>query len=173
VALALVDPSNKHGPILSILFCPDASKWSTTTAKNITPRLPLGHHQDASELYPAWTTPVGRLKDFGVGVAVYFETLLSLSIICLIAGLLYLPSIHYYGSDGCTSQHVNTLLGPLRRKSHLSRHRLGTLSRGQVGTISRAIRDNGRWPVRLCSQEYLFTVALERRSQPSPCRDLF
>jgi hypothetical protein len=159
MALALVDPSNKHGPILSILFCPDASKWSTTTAKNITPRLPLGHHRNASELYPLeWELP-SILKR-----CCHSPSFASLRDCCI---------CQYNGSDGYTSQQVNTLLGPLRGKSHLSRPRLGTPTRGQVGTITRAIRDNGRWPARLCSQEYLCTVALERRSQPSPCHDLF
>eukprot|EP00977_Amphora_coffeiformis_P024377 scaffold15669_cov160-Amphora_coffeaeformis.AAC.1 len=72
-----------------------------------------GRHMRTSTLYPAWTTPVRQLRDFGTGVAVYFETLLSLSVVCLVAGLLYLPSMHHYANDGYKSQHVNTVLGPM------------------------------------------------------------
>ena len=79
-----------------------------------TVKAPPGRHMTQSTSYPAWTTPVRQLREFGTGVAVYFETLLSLSIVCLVAGLLYLPSIHYYASDGYTTKHVETFLGPLR-----------------------------------------------------------
>lgn len=65
-------------------------------------------------LYPAWCTPVRQFEAFGTGVAVYFETLLALSVLCLVAGLLYLPSIHYYASDGYTSQQIYTVTGALR-----------------------------------------------------------
>jgi hypothetical protein len=82
-------------------------------------KAPPGYHGHvtgrlATTLYPAWTTHVRDLTDFGTGVAVYFETLLALSVVCLIAGLLYLPSIQYYASDGYTTQHITTVLGPLR-----------------------------------------------------------
>mmetsp|Transcript_36119 Transcript_36119/g.52922 ORF Transcript_36119/g.52922 Transcript_36119/m.52922 type:complete len:866 (-) Transcript_36119:573-3170(-) len=49
-------------------------------------------------LYPAWTTPMSEFRNFGIGVAVYFETMRALAVICLVAGLLYLPSIMYYDS---------------------------------------------------------------------------
>lgn len=62
-----------------------------------------GHPQ--STLYPAWTTPQSQLKDFGTGIAVYFETLLLLFGICLIAGILYIPTILYYASDDYTTNH--------------------------------------------------------------------
>lgn len=61
-------------------------------------------HPD-STLYPPWTTPLVQLKDFGTGIAVYFETLLLLTGICLVAGLLYLPTILYYASDDYTETH--------------------------------------------------------------------
>lgn len=67
-----------------------------------------------STLYPAFTTPQHELKDFGTGVAVYFETLRALTLICLVAGLLYIPSILYYASDGYTSKEIHTVTGPLR-----------------------------------------------------------
>jgi len=53
-----------------------------------------------SELFPIWATSVQDLRDFGTGVAVYFETLRALALICLVAGLLYLPSLHYYSREG-------------------------------------------------------------------------
>jgi hypothetical protein len=69
---------------------------------------------ERSTLYPAWTTPQSELKDFGTGVAVYFETLRALTLICLVAGLLYVPSIVYYGSDGYTSKQIHTMTASLR-----------------------------------------------------------
>jgi len=72
-----------------------------------------GRHVETSTLYPAWTTPVRQLRDFGTGVAVYFEMLLTLFVVCFVAGLLYLPSMHHYANDGYKSQHVNTALGPM------------------------------------------------------------
>jgi len=56
-----------------------------------------------SALYPAWTTPQRELRDFGTGIAVYFETLRALVVICFVAGLLYYPSIRYYQSDAYSS----------------------------------------------------------------------
>lgn len=64
-----------------------------------------------SELYPLCTH---NLQDFGTGIAVYFDTLLALIGICLGAGILYLPSIYHYASDGYTSTEVYTVAGPLR-----------------------------------------------------------
>lgn len=52
-----------------------------------------------TSLYNAWCTPQQDLRDFGTGIAVYFETLRALVVICIIAWLLYLPTILYYQSD--------------------------------------------------------------------------
>mmetsp|Transcript_606 Transcript_606/g.975 ORF Transcript_606/g.975 Transcript_606/m.975 type:complete len:793 (-) Transcript_606:298-2676(-) len=41
---------------------------------------------------------MSEFRNFGIGVAVYFETMRALAVICLVAGLLYLPSIMYYDS---------------------------------------------------------------------------
>jgi hypothetical protein len=67
-----------------------------------------------STLFSIFKTHQRDLKDFGTGVCVYFETLKWLAVISFLAGLLYIPSIHYYGSDGYTSNYLTTPLGPLK-----------------------------------------------------------
>lgn len=98
------------------LVLPRRVKMMDSKGKVHYAKAPPGHIAN-STLYPAWTTPITHLRGFGSGVTVYFETLLSLSIICLIAGLLYIPSIQYYGSDGYTSEHIHTLTGSSLRGS--------------------------------------------------------
>lgn len=70
----------------------------------VLPRKVLDEYKKATpgtpntELYSAFCTPQAALRDFGTGVAVYFETLRYLCVICFVAFLLYLPSIYYYQS---------------------------------------------------------------------------
>mmetsp|Transcript_21234 Transcript_21234/g.32376 ORF Transcript_21234/g.32376 Transcript_21234/m.32376 type:complete len:1003 (-) Transcript_21234:251-3259(-) len=52
-----------------------------------------------TELYPYLTTPEGQLGDFGIGIGIYFWSMRRFSCMCFIAGLLYIPLIHYYRSD--------------------------------------------------------------------------
>ena len=68
-----------------------------------------------SELYPAFTTSMEDITDFGTGVAVYFETVWLLSILMFVAGLLYIPTFLYYRSDayGKTDQTISFLQGSL------------------------------------------------------------
>jgi len=54
--------------------------------------------KEATTLYPGFCTPQYALRDFGTGLAVYFETLRYLCVICFLAYILYLPSIWYYQS---------------------------------------------------------------------------
>jgi hypothetical protein len=62
-------------------------------------KAPVGAPPSSTTLYSAWFTPQRELSDFGTGIAVYFSTLRALMMICLVAFLLYLPSIRYYQSD--------------------------------------------------------------------------
>lgn len=65
-----------------------------------------------STLFPAWTTPQRELNDFGTGVAVYFETLRALVVVCLVAGLLYIPSMMYYSSTEYASDSSSEIQNP-------------------------------------------------------------
>ena len=58
-----------------------------------------GEHTLRTELYPYLTTPEDQLGDFGIGVGIYFLSMRVFSIICFIAGLLYIPVIHFYRSN--------------------------------------------------------------------------
>ena len=53
----------------------------------------------SSSLYDVWQTPLQDLSPFGTGIVVYFETLWALVGICLVAYVLYLPTIWYYTSS--------------------------------------------------------------------------
>lgn len=66
----------------------------TATGKKAPPGTPT----KLTELYNAWATPQREMADFGTGVAVYFETLRALVVICFLAWVLYLPSLLYYSS---------------------------------------------------------------------------
>jgi hypothetical protein len=83
----------------------------------------VGQQLDVSTLYPPpWlSTPVFRqqqMSEFGTGIAVYFDTLLALTVILFVAGVLYLPTMYYYASDDYTllsdKNNVPTRTGPLR-----------------------------------------------------------
>jgi hypothetical protein len=78
----------------------------------------VGQQLEVSTLYPPWTTPVRQLSEFGTGIVVYFETLLALTVILLVAGVSYLPTMYYYASDDYTllsdNKNVPTRTGPLR-----------------------------------------------------------
>uniref|UniRef100_A0A7S2UQW1 CSC1/OSCA1-like cytosolic domain-containing protein n=1 Tax=Attheya septentrionalis TaxID=420275 RepID=A0A7S2UQW1_9STRA len=65
-------------------------------------------------LYPGWTTPQDDLRDFGTGVAIYFETMRGLIVICLIAGCIYFPNFLYYRSEEYAAEGQSHLVGTLR-----------------------------------------------------------
>jgi hypothetical protein len=58
-----------------------------------------GERDRPTRLYDVFATAESDLADFGVGVAVYFFTLRSLCIIMLLAGIINIPSLMYFGSD--------------------------------------------------------------------------
>ena len=57
-----------------------------------------GEAEKPTRLYPIWHTPLSQMGDFGIGVGLYFTTLLALSIITFVAGLISMPNLLYYSS---------------------------------------------------------------------------
>jgi len=80
-----------------------AESWNYFENIVLPRRLPCGKisppGMKPSKLYSAWSTPIRELKDFGTGIAVYFETLWYLFLMLLTASVLYIPSIIYYNSN--------------------------------------------------------------------------
>jgi hypothetical protein len=72
-----------------------------------------GERKQPTKLYPILSTPETDLADFGIGVGVYFYTLRMLSFIMLLAGILNIPNLWYYGGDdynsGSESDHHQAL----------------------------------------------------------------
>ena len=64
-----------------------------------------GERKQPTKLYPVLSTPETDLADFGIGVGVYFYTLRMLSFIMLVAGILSIPNLWYYGGDDYNSGH--------------------------------------------------------------------
>lgn len=52
---------------------------------------------EATELYSPWRTPASAFIEWGVGIDLYFSTLRSVGLILLVAGLINLPNILFYG----------------------------------------------------------------------------
>uniref|UniRef100_A0A7S4VQZ8 CSC1/OSCA1-like cytosolic domain-containing protein n=1 Tax=Ditylum brightwellii TaxID=49249 RepID=A0A7S4VQZ8_9STRA len=52
-----------------------------------------------TELYGVWSTPTHWLKDFGIGVGLYFTTLKLMAVIFFLAGCISIPNIMFYASD--------------------------------------------------------------------------
>jgi hypothetical protein len=67
--------------------------------RDLFPKAEPGEKEHPTRLYPVMSTPETELADFGVGVAVYFFTLRSLSIVLLVAGVLSAPNMYYFWSD--------------------------------------------------------------------------
>ena len=59
-------------------------------------RADAGDGQHNTRLYPFFATPVKELKDFGIGVRLYFSTLLVLSANLLVAGFFNVPLMNYF-----------------------------------------------------------------------------
>jgi len=51
-----------------------------------------------TKLYPVCGTPISDMIDFGLGIKLYFQTLIFFGILCLFAGLMNIPSILYFQS---------------------------------------------------------------------------
>lgn len=72
-----------------------------------------GEGQKKTELYNYFTTPASSLKDWGVGIALYFSTMRVYGLALLIGGLFSLRNIFYFFSDDYDIQNdrdINLLL---------------------------------------------------------------
>jgi hypothetical protein len=58
-----------------------------------------GEHQEKTNLYPVWGTPMGDMADFGIGVGMYFDMVRFFGIVALIAGFMSTPSILFFMND--------------------------------------------------------------------------
>mmetsp|Transcript_7835 Transcript_7835/g.11793 ORF Transcript_7835/g.11793 Transcript_7835/m.11793 type:complete len:1121 (+) Transcript_7835:93-3455(+) len=50
-------------------------------------------------LYHPITTPLKQMGDFGLGVGLYFATLLAMTVLMVLAGLMNIPNFRYFGSE--------------------------------------------------------------------------
>lgn len=91
--------------VLARHLVPDDDDDAKERNKDLRRRAERGERDRPTRLYPVLTIPESDLADFGVGVGVYFFTLRSLCIIMLLAGLINLPLLHYYGSDAYNAAH--------------------------------------------------------------------
>ena len=69
--------------------------------------------EDKGELYPIWTTGPWDLIDFGLGVAMYFQTLQLLIATFLLCYLSQMGTISYYKSDEYSSGQADVKVGML------------------------------------------------------------
>ena len=58
-----------------------------------------GENQMPTKLYSPLSTPLSQMGDFGLGYGIYFSTLRSYAVLCLIAGLVNLPNLFYFASS--------------------------------------------------------------------------
>jgi hypothetical protein len=66
--------------------------------KELTKASP-GESTYPTRLYSALFTPLSQMGAFGIGIGLYFSTLLGVSFITLVAGLINLPNIMYFAGD--------------------------------------------------------------------------
>jgi len=66
----------------------------------VTERAGAGESDCLTELYAPLSTPERELGSFGIGIGVYFSSLRWFAIILFISGVLNLPSMNYYSSEG-------------------------------------------------------------------------
>jgi hypothetical protein len=52
-----------------------------------------------TKLYDPIRTPLSQMGDFGIGIGLYFSTLLALTVMTALGGLLNIPNFIYYSSD--------------------------------------------------------------------------
>ncbi|CAN0385464.1 unnamed protein product [Pylaiella littoralis] len=55
--------------------------------------------EEGGQFYSLWGTPLSQLGDFGVGVGLYFQTIVVFGVVFLLAGLANLNSISYFRSS--------------------------------------------------------------------------
>ena len=58
-----------------------------------------GEDSYETKLYSVWTTPLNQMGDFGLGVGLYFATLVASAILMILAGLMNIPNMLYFQSD--------------------------------------------------------------------------
>ena len=72
---------------------------------------------EETELYSWWKTPASELKQWGIGVGLYFRSIIVTSLMLLVAGLISIPNVIYFrsgdygGVDGHQDGLSLTLLG--------------------------------------------------------------
>ena len=70
--------------------------------KELTKASP-GESTYPTRLYSAFFTPLSQMGAFGIGIGLYFSTLLGVSFITLVAGLINLPNILYFAGEEYSS----------------------------------------------------------------------
>jgi hypothetical protein len=86
---------------------------SETTTSHVMRRAAPGETQP-TELYSPFKTDASKLIEWGVGIDLYFSTLIIMALMMLCAGLIHLPNILFYSSteyspDGKTRSFVNNV----------------------------------------------------------------
>ena len=62
-----------------------------------------------TRLYSPIYTPLDQMGDFGIGIGLYFSTLLFIALMTFIAGLINLPNIAFFRSDEYSSGQSDVL----------------------------------------------------------------
>lgn len=84
---------------------PQEDEQEEQPTRDMFRRAEPGERDRPTRLYPVVNTPEPDLADFGLGVGVYFFTLRSLCIIMLLAGLINVPTLVYFGSNAYNKAH--------------------------------------------------------------------
>lgn len=73
--------------------------------KELTKASP-GESTYPTRLYSAFFTPLSQMGAFGIGIGLYFSTLLGVAFITLVAGLINLPNMIYFAGDDYSNNQV-------------------------------------------------------------------
>ena len=80
-----------------------SSFWDSQPLQRAEP----GENNVPTKLYDPFFTPLSQMGDFGIGIGLYFSTLLALAVLTFVAGLVNIPNMLYFlsedYSDGQTS----------------------------------------------------------------------
>ena len=80
---------------------------STLLKKNLI-RAEPGEFEKETKLYPIFGTNDEDMGDFGIGVALYFNTLKWLALITFIAGCINIPNMLYFATEAYEGSNANT-----------------------------------------------------------------
>jgi hypothetical protein len=72
------------------------------TASHVLRRAEPGETQP-TELYSPFKTPNSSFNEWGIGIDLYFSTLLIMALVLLLAGLIHLPNLIFYRSSDYSS----------------------------------------------------------------------